>query len=323
MPKVSIVIPAYNAMAFLPQTVDSILAQTWQDYEVVIINDGSQDNILTWSQTLIDPRIRVFSQDNKGLAGARNSGIQHSEGEYIAFLDADDLWQPTKLEKQVQLLDQQPSIGLVYTWVASINELGMITGRVFQHTDRGHIWSTLITHNIVECGSNALVRRRCFDRHGLFDTSLRSYVEDWDMWLRIAQTEEFDVVQEPLVMYRQHAASASQNWSAMEASFQQVIAKAFEQPPVDQPDLKGQALAFAYMCLAWKPLQSKTLDIQQAIAFQRQARLYYPSLRNTKEDLRLSIAIFLMRSLGPDYYNMILSAGRSLRRQLFPVSSSL
>ncbi len=314
MPKVSVIIPAYNAMAYLPETLESLLKQTYQDYEVVLVNDGSQDNLLTWSQTLTDSRIKVISQDNQGLAGARNTGIRCATGDYLAFLDADDLWAPTKLEKQVSLLDQNPEVGLVYTWVESINAQGKSTGRVFKHQNRGKIWTVLATHNIIECGSNAIVRQTCFKTCGTFDPSLRSYVEDWDMWLRIAQDYEFDVVPEPLVFYRQHTGSASQNWEAMETSFHQVIEKAFAQAPRESQSLKKQALGFAYLCLAWKPLQSQIQNVPQAIAFQRQAKHYNPQLRFSKEMIRLNLAITLRRYLGSKNYNRVLTWGRATRR---------
>lgn len=102
MPKVSVVIPAYNAMSYLPETVASVLNQTFEDYEVIVVNDGSKDDIKIWIAQLADTRIKLISQENQGLSGARNTGIAHAQGEYVAFLDADDLWAPTKLEKQVQ-----------------------------------------------------------------------------------------------------------------------------------------------------------------------------------------------------------------------------
>ncbi|MEO0708313.1 MAG: glycosyltransferase family A protein, partial [Cyanobacteria bacterium J06649_5] len=95
MPEVSIVIPAYNAMEYLPHTVESVLQQTFRDFEVVIVNDGSTDNIKYWfDQAVRDPRFRLISQENQGIAGARNAGIANTQGEFIAFLDADDLWHP-------------------------------------------------------------------------------------------------------------------------------------------------------------------------------------------------------------------------------------
>ena len=101
MSKVSVIIPAYNAMNYLPQTLKSVLQQTFTDFEILIINDGSSDDIVEWSSQISDSRVKLISQINQGVSAARNTGIRNAQGEYIAFIDADDLWEPTKLEKQV------------------------------------------------------------------------------------------------------------------------------------------------------------------------------------------------------------------------------
>jgi len=132
MPKVSVVIPAYNAMTYLPETVESVLKQTFTNFEVLIINDGSSDHIMQWVTEISDSRVRLISQENQGLPGARNTGIAQAQGEYVAFLDANDWWEPTKLEKQVRCFEERPSVGLVYTWTALINASRQPNGRLYQ-----------------------------------------------------------------------------------------------------------------------------------------------------------------------------------------------
>ncbi|MBD3561856.1 glycosyltransferase family 2 protein, partial [Planktothrix sp. FACHB-1355] len=112
-PKVSVVIPAYNAMRYLPATLDSVFNQTYTDLEILIIDDGSKDETVEWVAQITDPRVQLISQQNKGVSEARNAGIANARGEYIALLDADDLWEPTKLEKQVRCLEDNPAVGLV------------------------------------------------------------------------------------------------------------------------------------------------------------------------------------------------------------------
>lgn len=306
MPKISVVIPAYNAMTYLPETLENLLQQTWQDFEVIVVNDGSSDDTPQWVAEVRDPRVKLVSQENQGLAGARNTGIAHAQGEYIAFLDADDLWEKTKLEKQLQSLEQNPNVGLVYTWVLLIDAQGKKTGRVFKSEAQGKVWQTLIQENIVGCGSVALVRRECFETCGLFDRNLRSFVEDWDMWLRIASKYKFAVVPEGLVYYRQHANSASRNWSSMEESYKIVIEKAFDSAPPEFQSMKNKSYGRAHLCLAWKPLQAAEKDSQTAAKFREIAITYYPQLIWTKEYWRLSLAIVLMRSLGPETYQNFL-----------------
>ncbi|MHC5742780.1 MAG: glycosyltransferase family 2 protein [Nostoc sp.] len=316
MPKVSIVIPAYNSLKFLPETMESVFKQTFKDFEVLVVNDGSSDDTEHWVSQIADPRVKLITQENQGLSGARNTGIAHASGEYIAFLDADDLWEPTKLEKQVLCLEENSEIGLVYTWVALIDENGNFTGRVFKNYAENDVWHKLIEHNIVESGSVAMVRRQCFDTCGVFDRNLRSFVEDWDMWLRIASRYPFKVMKEPLVYYRQHSTSASKNWEAMARSFEIVIEKAFSAAPPELQYLKNRSYGFANLCLAWKPLQSRAQDWKIAASFRAKALSHYPWICFSQEFVRLSIAIILMRLFGTDGYQRFLSYAYTLRQRI-------
>ncbi len=318
MVKVSIVIPAYNAMRYLPETLDNLLKQTYQDFEVIIVNDGSTDNIKDWLTTISDNRVQLISQENKGNSAARNKGISHAKGEYVAFLDADDLWEPSKLEKQVQVLDNYPQVGLVYTGVANIDPNGIPTGRILQTELEGNIWKELSKKNFIESSSVAMVRQECFEKVGNFDCNLGSFVEDWDLWLRIAVEYPFKVIKEPLVYYRQHPNSTSKNWDAMEKSFKLVIEKAFKTAPKELQYLKSQSYGLANFVLAWKPLQTQNPDYQKAIHFQKKALEYYPQLRFSKENFRLSLAICLMRLFRKRTYHSILEFLYTIRRSLSP-----
>lgn len=320
-PKVSVVIPAYNAMAYLPQAVDSVLAQTFTDYDVVIVDDGSSDRIISWAATIQDPRVRLVSQANRGLAGARNTGIRESDGDYIAFLDADDLWHPTKLEKQVALMDASPEVGVVYTWMTLVNQQGEPTGRFVKNSAEGDVWDRLILRNCVGSGSNPMVRRTCFEQVGNFDENLGSYMEDRDMWLRIAPYYKFAVVKESLVDYRQHPSSASKNWVAMARSARIILDKAADVAPDHISDdvkdrLIKQSWARINLSLAWKPLQSLDKDYQTAQRFMDEALSNDPNLRFSKEFFRLNLTLLVMRLLGADTYARLLSGLHTLRGQI-------
>jgi glycosyltransferase involved in cell wall biosynthesis len=297
----------------------SLLNQTFDDFEAIVVNDGSSDETEKWVSQIENPKVKLISQENQGLAGARNMGIAHATGEYIAFLDADDLWEPTKLEKQVAVLEENPEVGLVYTWVALVDEQGKFTGRIFKNNAEGDVWNQLTEHNIVECGSVAMVRRSCFETVGVFDQSLRSFVEDWDLWLRIASCYSFKVIKEPLVYYRQISTSASRNWEAMEQSFRMVIEKAFASAPSELLYLKKRSYGAATLCLAWKALQSQSKDYKKATHFLQQALAYYPQIRFSKEYVRLSLAIAIMRWFGSDGYRRFLTMFYALRRCNFNV----
>lgn len=318
MVEVSVVIPAYNAMKYLPQTVASLLQQTFRDFEVVIVNDGSSDDIECWfDQSITDARFKLVShQKNQGLSSARNTGIANSQGTFIAFLDADDLWHSTKLEKQVRTLRENPTVGLVYTWLRYVDEAAVPTGRVIRSSFQGNVWKQLTAFNFVGCGSNAMVRRSCFEVVGDFDKSLNSYVEDWDMWLRIAQKYPFSVVNEALVYNRKYAGSLSTNWRKMEQSFPKVIEKAFNSMPSELIYLKSRSYAHANLCLAWKVIQSKQKDLKAAISFWRKAFLYYPRIVFFQSFINMGIILLLLTVSGLDKYNSIQSFTLSMRRRI-------
>jgi glycosyltransferase involved in cell wall biosynthesis len=315
MAKISVVIPFYNSMAYLPVTLESILKQTFTDFEVLIINDGSTDNILEWAKGITDSRIRVISQENKGLAGARNTGIANSNGEYIAFVDADDLWAPTKLEKQVRCLDENLEVGLVHTWMLFIDEKGKSTGRVLQSYAEGNAWKQVVVKNVIACPS-VMIRRCCFEKVGVFEPG-RNPVEDWDMWIRIAANYPLAVIKEPLAYYRQVPGSMSKNWQAMEQGFKLTIEKAFASASQELMYLKNYSYSYANTCLAWKALQSKNCDLYQANKFRKLAYQYDPKIIIHSEYIRLSLAIFILRIFGKDSYSKILQLVYFLRRRIF------
>jgi len=312
MPKVSVIIPAYNAMTYLPTTLANLLEQTFTDFEVLVVDDGSSDNTAAWVSQIQDRRVQSIAQVNQGTCAARNTGIALAQGEYIAFLDADDLWHPTKLAKQVCYLDEHPEVGLVYTWTALIDPEGKPTGRVFASRAQGDVWQQLVQHNITESGSSSMVRRCCFETVGVFDTTL-SHVGDWDMCLRIAARYSYGVIEEPLVYYRQYSNSMSKNWQRVEECFYKVLDKAFQSKLPELQDLKNHCYGLANLTLAWKCLQTQTKDYKQAIQFRTTAIAYSPQLRYSKEYIRLSVAIAIVRWCGADGYSRILEVFHALR----------
>lgn len=300
MTKVSVVIPAYNSLKYLPETIDTVLSQSFQDFEVLVINDGSTDATEEWvTQKVTDPRVKLISQENQGLSGARNTGIKYAQGDYIALLDADDLWEPSKLEKQVHCLDANPEVGLVYTWTVLIDQYGKPTGRIVAHHAEGNVWQTLLEVNIVGSGSNPLIRRDCFDNVGLFDSNLSSN-EDRDMWLRIASKYPFAVIKEHLVLYRQHQGNMSKDFSVMLKNCRTVIERAFASAPTEILHLRNRSYGSLNLYLAWKAIDS--MDYKQAIHFRQQARAHLPQLVFSRNYIRLSLAILLMRYFGLQFY---------------------
>jgi len=310
-PKVSVVIPAYNAIAYLPETIASALQQSFQDFEILVVDDGSTDGTCEWIANLADSRVRAIAQSNGGCASARNHGIREAKGDYIAFLDADDIWEPQKLEKQVRILDSSPSVGLVNTWIYNIDGQGQLIENLGKPTAEGRVWASVIEENPVMCGSAPIVRRQCFDEVGLFDQTLRS-AEDWDMWIRIAKQYEFAVVKEPLVRYRIHAGSKSHNLELHLQSRLSVIEKAFKGD--SDEDKKDRAYGLAHLSVAYRALQNDNLD--QARELKKQATDCYSALQYSKVFRRLGTIIFLRRYLGNGRYGQLLKSAKHISTRI-------
>ena len=317
-PKVSVVIPAFNAVAYLPAAVESVLKQTFIDVEVLIVDDGSTDGIGQWTAQIADPRVQLVSQQNQGVSAARNTGITRARGEYVAFLDADDLWDPTKLEKQVRHLDGDPAVGLVYTWTALVDERGNPTGRVFTSQVEGNVWEQIVVDDMISNGSSPMVRRSCFETVGMFDTNL-AIAEDYDMWTRIAARYQFAVVKEVLTFYRRHSDNTTNNRQKTIQGLRQVIEKIFQSAPLELLYLRNRSYANINLGLAW--LSVNEGDYRQASHFRQQALLHHSQLRYSEKFIRLSLAIASIQWFGPQGYDGIRTMTRTLRQRLLGVTT--
>ncbi|BDA71349.1 hypothetical protein CAL7716_055150 [Calothrix sp. PCC 7716] len=236
---VSVIIPAYNAEVLIGRTLESVISQTYKNLEIIVVDDGSQDRTASIVESFmeIDSRIVLFKQANAGVAAARNLAIAKSSGEFIAPIDADDIWYPEKIEKQVQcLLASHPNVGLVYNWSVLLDEEDVILGQYEpQHyfkflTAEGNAYPALLYMNIVGNASVPLIRRSCFEKVGGYNCELKQQnaqgCEDWDIYLRIADFYEYRVVPEFLVGYRQVKGSMSRATKSMAKSFELVITDA-------------------------------------------------------------------------------------------------
>lgn len=315
MPCCSIIIPAYNAMNYLPQTLESVLEQTFTGFEVLIINDGSSDNIVEWFCNIVDPRVKLISQENQGVSAARNIGIQNSTGEYIAFIDADDLWEPTKLEKQLQCFQNNPSIGLIHTAMTIIDEEGKSLGRTFISNVEGDALKPLLEQNTIVT-SSVIIRRSCLDV-GNFDNNLHSS-EDWELWVRIALRYPIMLIKEPLVYYRHHANNTTKNWQMLEQDLHS-IEQIFQSVPQELSYLKNRTYAYANIYLAWKALQ--TGYCKQAAYFRNQAIKHYSPTLFFPKMIRLNFAIALSQILGNNAFNRIQSLIYTIRRRFSTVKT--
>jgi glycosyltransferase involved in cell wall biosynthesis len=193
---------ARNYARFLPEAVASVLAQTFADWELLIIDDGSSDATPAAVRPFLsDSRIRSVRSDRLGQSRAKNLGVGLSRGRFVAFLDADDAWEPTKLEKQLALFDGRPEVGVVFCRRSIMDERGNpVATRTTPPPPRGRVSADIFVQNFV-CFSSAVVRREVFSRVGGFGPEWDLAI-DYDLWLRVARFHEFDYVNEELVRYR-------------------------------------------------------------------------------------------------------------------------
>ena len=228
--KISVVMPAYNAEQFIDDALDSVLAQTYQNFEIIIVNDGSSDRTGEVVKSYIDKdnRIKLLNQKHSGTACARNLGINNAKGSLIAFLDADDVWHPDKLTKQIAFMYKES--GSLVKFVSCLALIiddknisqGLISGRVLE----GNCYRKMLEEGGISGGSIVLVRKECLDEVGGFDSLLEPY-EDWDMWIRLTRSFKIATVPEILVGYRRSNSCSSRNYKRLMHSGRLVLMKAF------------------------------------------------------------------------------------------------
>lgn len=252
MPEVSIVVPTYNRAHMLSDAIRSVLSQTYADWELIIVDDGSEDDTQRVVSEFDDPRIKYIFQANKGLPGARNTGIRASNGAYLAFLDSDDLFLPLKLERQLDMFAQQPTLGLVAAGHVEMDE----NLRVHRVVAPWRSHPTLMLKDwLVSCPfivPSVLVRQEWLYKVGLFNESMR-FVEDWDLWLRLAQAGcRMDWLKAPVCCYRYHGDSMVRNVPQMKAGMLRVLDNFYRQEslPESLRSLRDLAYAKVYLNVA-------------------------------------------------------------------------
>lgn len=210
-PLVSIVIATYNMGQYIDQAIDSILQQTWKNIEVIVVDDGSTDNTSAVMDGYQDnPKVIYIKNENQGQPKAKNCGIKHTKGDFIAFCDADDLWEPNKLDVQMPLF-ANPNVGVVYSEVSNIDEHNQRYVKAPNETRHvGIITNHMLIENFVPFGT-AVIRRACIEQNGIFDEEFRMGI-DWDLWLRYSLDWEFAYTPERTYIYRVWSGQMSTNY---------------------------------------------------------------------------------------------------------------
>jgi glycosyltransferase involved in cell wall biosynthesis len=285
----TVVLPVFNGEATIGDTINSVIGQTFEDFELLVINDGSTDDTRSIVEGVLDDRLKLFNFENRGLAASRNRGIKKSKAKLIAFIDADDIWMADKLQHQIDKITANQSAGLVYSWTDFIDEKGQFLNRGSRSRVEGDVFRTLLTDNFVNCGSNPLIRKSVFDDVGMFDETVNA-AADWDMWLRIANKYSFTYYPAADILYRIHSGSMSYSIRRQELQCKKVLASAIEllpsaeereriRPAVDRnlylymtahttrmadsaDDFK---IAFGYLRKFWASTPTRARDLPQAI----------------------------------------------------------
>ena len=242
---VSVIIPAYNQGHYLGKAIKSVLEQTYTHFEIIVVDDGSTDNTAEVARSFDDARIQYIYQDNRGLSAARNTGLRLAQGEFLSFLDSDDLFLPDKLSLLVRALQADPGWGMAAGQAVLIDENDAPTGKIYT-TPIPEPVEQLLLGNPLHVGS-VLVRSIWQDKAGEFDESLRSY-EDWDMWLRLARLGcKFGWVDAPVSLYRFHSAQMTRIGRQMTHATFAVLDKVYSDPDLPQSwqALKDQAYSNA------------------------------------------------------------------------------
>jgi glycosyltransferase involved in cell wall biosynthesis len=213
MPNVSVIIPTYNRAEFVRAAINSVLRQTFQSFEVIVVDNGSTDHTKDIVQEFTDSRIKYLRIGvNNGVSPARNLGILHSSGKYVAFLDDDDEWLPEKLQLQVSVMENSPpAVGGVYTGLYKVERSSGSLIEQIKPSKRGNLFDELCIENCIGTASTVLLRKECVTKAGLFDENI-VVGEEYDLWIRISREFNFECIDKPLVNYSLHMNNATMNY---------------------------------------------------------------------------------------------------------------
>ena len=283
-PLVSVVIATYNMGQYINQAVDSILLQTWKNLEIIVVDDGSKDNTeQVMAQYANNPSVIYIKNENQGQPKAKNCGINKTRGEFIAFCDADDLWEPNKLEIQMPLFST-PKIGIVYSEVSNIDENNQ---RYLKEPNEkryiGHVTNQLLLENFIPFGTS-VIRRACIENNGIFDEEFRMGI-DWDLWLRYSLNWDFAYTPARTYIYREWSGQMSTNYQGR-YDFATRILQKFTQT-------HGNTLNKKYVRKAWADMY-----LRKGVVYAKHEKLFLMPLSNIIHGIALDpLRIYGWKSL--------------------------
>lgn len=281
---VSVVMPVFNTEKFVKAAIESVLAQTFRDFELLIIDDQGTDRSIAICRSIHDPRLKIIQQNNRGLAGARNTGIRNARGKYIALLDSDDLWEPEKLAMHVDHFDASLNVGISFTGARLIDEDGHILAITQKPALSGITAAKIFLRNPIGNGSTPVIRREVFDAIGYrnphshetdyFDQTFRQS-EDIECWMRMALTThwKFEGLTPPMTRYRINRDGLSANIDAQYRSWLRVRDKVRLIRPDFAKKWESAAEAYQLRYLARRSIQMHEADYALTLAL-RSLRKY-------------------------------------------------
>jgi len=291
---VSAIIPTYNNADMVVEAVRSVQAQTWPAMEIIVVDDGSDDDTLTRLSEFGDA-VKVIQQENLGPAFARNAGIRASTGEIIAFLDSDDLWMPEKIEQCVAALDANPDAGVVYTAVYWHEMDSGLEYVLPQYTMSGWMARDLFLECHGVCTSALVVRRSCFEKTGYFDEDFFR-AQDWDLMIRLAEDFQYTHVDKPLTEMRRHRGNLSTTHRDLYAKYNlMVLENALKRRPDLYEELKADSFARAYFRFGM--LLYSDFKMREARAQFKRSLAYQWDFRTLNYIVRSLLPVALVRKL--------------------------
>ncbi|WP_413172287.1 glycosyltransferase family 2 protein [Anabaena azotica] len=318
MPKISVIIPVYNSESSVAETLESVLEQTYRDLEIIIVDDGATDKSIEICRQFQDERIKIIHQKNRGLAGARNTGIRHAQGEFLGFVDSDDIWLPEKLEKHLQHLESCPHVGVSFSRSRFIDDQGKPLA-IYQMPKLTNITPEyLFCRNPISNGSSVVIRRDVLmdikfqgNFYGevedfYFDDRFRQS-EDIECWLRIAlqTTWVIEGIPEALTLYRLNSGGLSANLLKQYESWEQILVKTKLYNPEFIKQWGNKARAYQLRYLGRRAIRARSPKIAVSLLHQALATHWQIILEEPRRTFISMIAAYLLWFLPKSTYQWL------------------
>lgn len=285
---ISVIMRSYNQSGFIGHAIESVLSQTYKDFELIAVDDGSTDDTGSILQKYSD-QIRLIRQENKGRSAAANVGLAEARGDYVAFLDSDDIWDKEFLKMTISVLESNPSISIVYTGWTYIDKDGYVIGKKIVPSSRVDYTNELLYGALFPIHA-ALTRKICFEKCGGFDSSI-SYGEDWHLWLRFALAGyAFASIPKPLAIYRRHAENTTKNLQILKTELLKTLDKIFTIPNQSIITAKKKRIILIFQTIFLARYANETNESELTKAFLEEAVSINREIKITTKEIKRFIS---------------------------------